>query len=192
LNKSLAPFFLLIPLFFGVGYVFWTSDVQNRIISSNFDEIPLGHPIDLKKFEFDEEKPVVLHFYDDACLFSKKNVRHLSKIYSDTRDQVQWVLLSDNISEAKKTLEELNLDISVLSDDGWVIARNLGVLTTPQMVIIKNSRLYFRGNYSKNGAFCGADNISSSDPAVALKSVISRGFLPIYLTKQHSYVGCSL
>jgi len=184
-----TPLFVLIPIFIGVVYVFWTSDLQNRIGSKRIDIVPIGSKISNLHNIMGPDRQVI-HFYDDDCIFAKKNIGHLKILQERYRAaNLKWTLMVPPETDSLQLIRTLGFNASIVRDNGE-FAKSLGVAMIPQMVIVDRGEIYYRGNYTKNGAFCGADNILSSDPGIALKALAESRELPIYLTKQSSYVGC--
>lgn len=190
MSGRLTPLLVLVPLFLGVLWVFWKSDLRNRFGSSE-DAVPIGSSVDLFVSTNGLERQIV-HFHQQGCVFAEKNIGHLRILHEKYQSEGwEWCLVVDSNSDRAQLRETLGFEAKILteSDD---IARLLGVSIAPQMVIIQEGKIFFRGNYTKNGAFCGADNILSSDPGIALRAASKRQELPIYLSRQASFVGCPL
>lgn len=188
-----APIFVLLPIFLLVLYVYWSVFFKNVLVSQSVTEIPLGSTIQLDEEIKPTESLAIFHFFDPSCLIAQDNIEHL-KILVDRFNgrEASWYIVSNKAIDSKAFEKKLGFHATWIVDSDGELATNLGVISTPMLVIVEDHTLYFRGTYLKNGSFCGADNITSSDAGVALRSIMKGNQLPLYLKDVKTYIGCTL
>ncbi len=192
--EAIKPLLVLLPIFGLVLYVFWTSDIRNRLISTQKDIPAVGSTVKIGDLTLDTSADkMYLHFYDQNCHYSKKNIAHLDKLIAETHEAIQWIIVTKtDVGIGTTPIERFGKQVKWVVDADGTIADRMGVFMTPQAVLLEGSTIYYRGNYTKNGAFCGADNIKSSNPAIAIQSKLKGQPLPFLMATSNSYVGCPL
>ena len=98
-------------------------------------------------------KPLFLHFFNPDCPCSRFNMPQFRALVQQYGDQVDFaiVVMSPKTFTAEQLQHTFGLPhaIPVLRDSA--LAPACGVYSTPQAVLIdRDSRLYFRGNYNSN------------------------------------------
>lgn len=155
--------------------------------------IPFGTSVTLESKIHLTDSLTIFHFYDPSCGIAQNNIDHLKLLYDRYSDRKAiWYIVINGEYKTEAVQDRLGFEAKFIEDLDDHIASELGVINTPQLVILDRKKLYFRGSYLKNGAFCGADDITSSDAGVALMSSMKRNQLPLYLKDQKSLVGCPL
>lgn len=188
-----APVLVLLPIFLLVLYVYWLVFFQNVIMSQSVEQIPFGSQIRLESDIYQTAGLAIFHFYDPSCLVAKDNIEHLKLLVEQcTGREASWYIVSNETVDKGALRNKLGFQPTLVEDLEGELASALGVITTPAMVILDDNKLYFRGTYLKNGAFCGAEDITSSDAGIALRSSMKGNPLPLYLKDIKSYVGCAL
>ena len=99
------------------------------------------------------DKPLFLHFFNPDCPCSRFNMPQFRALVQQYGDHVNFaiVVMSAKTFTAEQLQKKFNLShaIPVLQDSA--IAAACGVYSTPQAVLIdRDSRLYFRGNYNRS------------------------------------------
>ena len=98
------------------------------------------------------------------------------------------VVMSDKKYSEKEITEKLGIEISISTDT--TIASICGVYSTPQAVIIdKNGKLYFRGNYNKS-RYCTDKN--SNYAQNALEALLGKTENIFFNQKKLRAYGCEL
>lgn len=148
-----------------VGWVFWVQDVRFMLPTPK----PPGllQPLVGSTLPMDallaraglsaDGRPVHLHVFNSECPCSRFNAEHIRELVATYGRRVQFVGLvqlprgaeAEEIEEAKKEAAALNLGIPLLMDEGGAMAREAGVYSTPQAVIVSATGvLVYRGNYN--------------------------------------------
>ncbi len=192
MKGKFTPIIVLLPIFLLVMYVYWSVFLRNLIVSQTVEEIPFGSVVQLGEDIQLNDRLAVFHFYDPSCLVAKDNIEHLKLLVErNTGRETSWYIVSNKTVDTDLK-DKIGFQAHWVEDLESELASELGVISSPMLVIIDDGKLYFRGTYVKNGAFCGADNITSSDAGIALRSSMKGNQLPLYLMDVKSYVGCTL
>jgi Iodothyronine deiodinase len=98
-------------------------------------------------------KPLFLHFFNPDCPCSRFNMPQFRALVQQYGDRVNFaiVVMSPKTFTAAQLQEKFKLPhlVPVLQDSAMATA--CGVYSTPQAVLIdRDSRLYFRGNYNRS------------------------------------------
>jgi hypothetical protein len=184
----------LLILLTGIISLFWINEWVYSLptpVPENYKGVSAGTLMNLDAKIKDENKPLFLHFFNPACPCSKFNVPHFRSLVKQYKDKVTFaiVVLSGNKKwSAEKIQEMVKLDIPVLFDS--TVATSCGVYSTPQAVIIdKDSRLYYRGNYNKS-RYC--TNKESNYAAIALDGMFKQSVNPVTDPYSLNAYGCQL
>lgn len=185
------PLVVLLPIFLLVCYVYWSVYFQNIVNSQSAKQVPFGSIVRNETHQFDSL--AIFHFYDPSCLVAQDNIEHLKQLFDRYKGrEASWHIVINKSVDKTLYQKKLGFQAKWVEDNEGEMAAALGVISTPMMVIVDGGRLYFRGTYLKNGAFCGADDIASSDAGIALRSSMKGNQLPLYLKEMKSYIGCAL
>jgi hypothetical protein len=152
-------------LFCGVvAAAFWYQDLRYSLPTPapvDLKQPPLGQQIALAGplamlLDCDDDSPCLLHFFNPACPCSRFNLEHLRQLVARYGGRVRFVaVLEGNDAEASLAeFAKLDIDIVATPDVDGQIAASLGVYSTPQAVVLaRDGRLVFRGNYNAS-RFC--------------------------------------
>ena len=145
----------LAVLFAGIVTLFWYNDwvyslptpVPPHYMAVNTgQEIALAAPLNPGS-----TKPLFLHFFNPDCPCSRFNVAHFKSLVKEyaTKANFSIVVMSKKTYTVKDIQDKFETQVPVLFDTA--IAEVCGVYSTPQAVIIdKNNKLYYRGNYNRS------------------------------------------
>jgi len=142
-----------------IGIVFWEQDLRYSLPTPRPDGLQQPEtgslarlPASLAGFAR-EDRPVVLHFYSPQCPCSRFNLDHLRSLERKYGARARGVLVLEGESrdEAEESFAELGWGVAHVADLDGAIAEQLGVYSTPQVVILDaNGAIAFRGNYNSS------------------------------------------
>ena len=176
-----------------ISYLFWQNEFKYSLptpIPKNYHAIAMGSKVDLKCCVTDQ-RPVFIHFFNPNCPCSRFNVPHVRGLIKKYGDKINFKIVVLN-KERTFTIEEIqnkfDAKIPVYFDEE--IAKNCGVFSTPQAVLIDGSQnIYYRGNYNKTRYCTDAD---SNYAEQAIDSLLSHTNAPSFDALALRAYGCSL
>lgn len=134
--------------------IFWyTEGIYNlpTPVPQNHKSIAIGTQLKLDLDLPENSKPVFLHFFNPDCPCSRFNFRHFKELVNEYGGQVNFavVLMTQKDYTEKEIQEKYDINIPIIQNNS--IAKQCGVYSTPQAVIIKtDNTLHYRGNYNKS------------------------------------------
>lgn len=153
LKKSIIVLWLTI-IFSGIAYLFWHNEFVYSLptpVPKNYTMVNYGDKIIISQIDHSKNnKPLFLHFFNPNCPCSRFNMAHFKTLVKKYGNEVTFaiVVLSPENFTAKEIQNKFDLKIPVYFDSS--VAAACGVYSTPQAVIIdRNERLFYRGNYNK-------------------------------------------
>jgi hypothetical protein len=184
----------LLTLSLVVAALFWYNEYQYSLptpVPPNYTAIDMGTPIKLDgRFNFPNNKPVFIHFFNPDCPCSRFNIKHFKSLVKQYGGKVNFVmvLMTDKRYSPQEIQHRFDIDIPVLPRTN--IARLCGVYSTPQAVIISSKhQLFYRGNYNRS-RYC--NDTKSEYARIALQDLLARQSLSgIDLLAFKAY-GCQL
>jgi hypothetical protein len=159
MRKKLAIAWLIL-LSLTVGGLFWHMEWQFSLptpIPAHYHDVEKGTPIHLSGAASaglqQAGKPLFLHFFNPDCPCSRFNMPQFRTLVEQYGDRVNFaiVVMSPKAFTPEQLQKKFNLPhaIPVLRDSA--LAAACGVYSTPQAVLIdRDRRLYFRGNYNRS------------------------------------------
>lgn len=188
---------VLIVIFCSLGGIFWYQEKQYLLpttVPSNYKNKHVGQEVIHAKFDAikAEDKPVVLHFFNPDCPCARFNMDHFSDLVEAYKDKCTFyavLQVEESENAISKFREKYNLDIPVIIDVNKELAEAYGVYSTPQAVIVKNNKLYYRGNYNKS-RYCTSKN--SNFAQMALDSLLAEKPAPEFMEAATKAYGCQL
>lgn len=192
LRKLLVGLWMLL-LCAAISVLFWQNEFKYSLptpVPKNYHEIAMGSKIELKCCVTDT-RPIFLHFFNPDCPCSRFNIPHVSGLIKKYGDQINFKIVVLN-KQKDFTIEEIqkkfDAKIPVYFDEN--IAKNCGVFSTPQAVLLDGSRkLYYRGNYNKT-RYC--TNADSNYAQMAIDSLLKQTKSPSFDALALRAYGCSL
>lgn len=183
----------LVIIFTAISYLFWYQDLQYSLptpIPQDYQEVKPGKIINISNTISEitkEQKPVFIHFFNPDCPCSKFNIPEFRSLVKKHEDKIKFVAvaLTDEQYTPEDIQDDLGVEIPVFFDES--LADMCGVYSTPQAVLLdKNYKLYYRGNYNKtryctdkntNFALMAIDSIlnGTPDPVFSEAALISYG-----------------
>lgn len=193
--KKLALFIvLLIICLGGIGLLFWSQEYKYTLptpVPENLQSVAEGDTVILP-FRTDKQN-VFLHFYNYDCPCSRFNITEFQSMVRRYADDVEFFAIlqtSDTDKEAvKKFREKYDLGIGVIEDPQGKVAAELGVYSTPQAVLIRNGRIYYKGNYNR-ARFCLSRNTKFAE--MALTAMVRNEPAPAFPEQALVAYGCEL
>lgn len=200
-NQKIAYFFAILIL--GVMLaVFWTQewkyllptpvprDYQAILPNTrlDFDTLAIQKVLDKRT----KPKPVFLHFFSPTCPCSAYNIAHFKHLVDTYKHQVDFyaVLFADLEGYDSQKFNQLyGVNIPVITQQGIDIAMACGSYSTPQATIIKEGRLYYRGNYNRS-RYCSNKNTNFAE--IALQELLAGKPAPVFEKAATMAYGCEL
>ena len=186
---------LLAVIFISIAWLFWRQEVQYWLpteVPEDYVDVNTGSTVDLAFIE-ENQKHKVLHFYNPNCPCSKFNFASFKKILKEHHQKFDFYLIVQETAAGVSTSvsEELdNYGAKTIIDHNKQIAKNCGVYSTPQMVILdQHNTLYYKGNYNK-ARYCTSPN--SDYASMAIDSLFSGVQQPSFPSFAKQAYGCSL
>jgi len=184
----------LIMLSFGVIALFWYNEYQYSLptpVPQNYKPIHMGASVKLdSQFNFNNDKPVFIHFFNPDCPCSKFNIKHFKSLVNQYGSKVNFVmvLMTDKGYTAKDIQQRFGISVPVYQREN--IAKACGVYSTPQAVIINaKHQLFYRGNYNRS-RYC--DDHKSEYARIALQNMLSKQALKGLDAFAWTAYGCQL
>lgn len=145
----------LCVLFGIVAILFWYNEYRYSLptpIPANYRPVKNGAFIATGDFDFKDNKPVFIHFFNPDCPCSRFNITHFKALVAEYGDRVNFavvIMAKHNYDPAlfKSKYEISNIPVTT----NQAIATKCGVYSTPQAVILNPAHhLYYRGNYNRS------------------------------------------
>jgi hypothetical protein len=138
------------------------------------------------------DKPLFLHFFNPDCPCSRFNMPQFRALVQRYGDRVAFaiVVMGPKTFTAAQLQQKFNLPHAIPVVQDSAVAAACGVYSTPQAVLIdRDSRLYFRGNYNRN-RYCSDEKTGFARQALdgLLSGNYSLTFSPLALKAY----GCQL
>ena len=134
---------------------FWYNQLVYSLptsVPTGYQTVHTGNKIKLlDEFNFGNDKPIFLHFFNPECPCSRFNIDQFRNLVKTYHNQVNFAVIL--MSAKKYTASEIQgrFDITVPVYTDTTLAVTCGVYSTPQAVVIKaDQTLYYRGNYNKS------------------------------------------
>lgn len=160
----------ILAIMSGICYLFWHEDWKYSLptpVPQGYKPVKPGSLIMLEGKIKSNNKPLFLHFFNPDCPCSKFNIPHFRSLVRKYGDKISFaavIISKDRSHSAEWIREKFGVDVPVLFDAS--IADSCGVYSTPQAVLIdKDHRLYYRGNYNKS-RYCADKNTNYAQMAV--------------------------
>jgi hypothetical protein len=188
----------LILLIAGMAGIFWRSEWIYALptpVPANYHPVMTGTRIDLSGHTaqmLPSGKPLLLHFFNPDCPCSRFNIPHFRDLVKRYGQQTNFalVLMTDKHYTPDDIRRRFDLPSTLPVFRDSSLAAACGVYSTPQAVILdKNDRLFYRGNYNRN-RYCTDDK--SSYAKLALESLLHNNLYPSFDPLALKAYGCKL
>lgn len=143
-----------------------------------------------------DPRPLLLHFFNPSCPCSRFNLNHLQVLLRQYGSRLRFlaVLQSDSpkqsVTEIQSAFQSLGLPMDAVVDASGEIARQVGVYSTPQAVLLNSQqRIFFRGNYNSS-RYCNSRE--SEYARLAIESLLSSKAAPSLPPSATLAYGCPL
>lgn len=174
--------------------MFWHSEWVYSLptpIPVHYQAVSTGATIAVNaQFKATAGKPLFLHFFNPDCPCSRFNIKHFKALVKQYGQQASFAIVPVTKKDytAKDIQSRFGLDIPVVFDTA--IAASCGVYSTPQAVILDDSRhLYYRGNYNRS-RYC--TDKKTNYAALALDSLLDHKQHPVFDAFALKAYGCQL
>ena len=192
-TSKIIPPVIIVSGFVLVIAIIWEQEFKHYVPTGN--RMDLSQKSTLAVDFLSTEKPSYLHFFSEECRNARINLTHIERIIEDYKDQVNFYIINGSSLDSRRLKEKYNLPhyVQVKDDAKGLIARSLQVKTSPYALIAtENKSLFFGGNYQGKNGLCGANEITWSSPAVALKFLLEQKQPPLFPSHQLDFIGCGI
>ncbi len=196
--KLIARQFIAITVIaFGLvisSHVLWIEELQYYLTKEKGTTLQLNDKVDLALVNQNTSGPVYLHFYDGNCTDSRINLEHISTLVELYQDICDFYLINQSNYRQQDLRSDYSLSehLTIVDDSDHRISKKLEIASTPHVLILDDSKLYFSGNYNNANGLCGATNIQQSAPAVALNFLSRSNQPPLFANYQVAFTGCEI
>lgn len=185
---------VLIVAALAVGKIFWEQELKYTKptpVPVGYSTIPVNKVLDLGIDSFRRsQKPRHLHFYNPHCPCSKFNKSHCTSLVNEYEGKIDFYIIIPSENDLESIREEFGPSVSVIADTDNKIADTCGVYSTPQAVLIdKQGKLYYRGNYNK-ARYC--TDKSTNFAQLAIDSLLQNKAAPNFGLLSTTSYGCEL
>lgn len=160
----------ILTIMSGIAYLFWHEDWKYSLptpVPKDYRPVKPGSLVMLEDKIRSGNKPLFLHFFNPDCPCSRFNIPHFRSLVRKYGDRISFaavIVSPDNGHTAEAIRKKFDVDVPVLFDAS--IADSCGVYSTPQAVLLdKEHRLYYRGNYNKS-RYCADKNTNFAQMAI--------------------------
>lgn len=182
-TKFTITVLFVFTLFSGVLYLFYQAEIKDSLPTP----IPSGYvkkEFGIKLNDTTNKRLKLIHFFNPNCPCSRFNLKHVEKIVSKYASEIEILAYSTDSSTS------INFPIQIKYDKNARMAKNYGVYSTPQAVLLnQNGKLLFRGNYNKS-RFCG--NSKSEFVVQAIENALKQNNTFEIMQKSGKPYGCSI
>lgn len=192
---SLFAIFIVCALFV-IGYLFWTQELQYLSPTEKpheYVEVKVMEKVNLKEaLGPSNGKPFFIHYYNPYCPCVKFNYGYYEELVKKYEGNFNMYLVMREIDRdvLDEIREKVNTNITVLIDEDGEIARQTGVYSTPQAVLVNaDYSLYYRGNYNRS-IYCTQK--ASNYAEMAIDSMLMGKPSPDFGYFATTSYGCSL
>jgi hypothetical protein len=179
-----------------IGWIFWQQEARYLLPTPrppHFKDVSLGTPVNLSAYGISSGNPAMLHFFNPHCPCSRFNMTEFERMVAryKSKANVYVVIQSDNEADAEDFRSKYALNVPVLLDSDGGISDQCGIYATPQSVLLdKESKLYFKGNYNK-ARYCSRRETSFAE--MAMDALLKDEKLPRWITTELTVpYGCPL
>ena len=176
-----------------IGLIFWKQEYKFTLPTPkplNYVEVAQGDSVNIP---YSSGNLTYFHFYNYDCPCSRFNVKEFQSLVNKYDDKVTFYAVletsgasSDDVDEF---LQKYDLGINVIKDNDGKVAASLGVYSTPQAVLVKDQKIYYKGNYNK-ARFCLSKNTKFA--AQALEALVKGEPVPDFPFVAQIAYGCEL
>lgn len=188
---------LFIICFGSILFIFWQQEVKFTLPTpkpDNLEVVEKGDSVNLPLLKEYASKPLYIHFYNYDCPCSRFNMKEFELMVAKFNDDVNFLAIVESSGEAKSDAgrefkEKYKLNIPTITDSDGTFAKAFGIYSTPQAVLIKDSKIFYKGNYNK-ARFCTSKNTKFAE--MALEALINNEAPPEFPLLATIPYGCEL
>ena len=195
-NRTFLLFGLLGVIFSTIFYLFWTNEIQYLAPTKkpqNYVRVNISDSTTLNGIlGNNDNRPIYIHYYNPYCPCSKFNYVYYSELAKKYGDLFNMYLVIREMDEdvIDKIKESVTVNTTVIIDNNGEIARQTGVYSTPQAVLLKSDyTLYYRGNYNRS-KYCTVKDYNYAE--MAIDSLLLGRPAPVFDPFATTAYGCSL
>ncbi len=177
-----------------IATLFWKQELRYALptpIPPSYSPLLIKEEINLaKKLPYSPDSAIYLHFFSPDCPCSRFNVQHVKALHRTFSNQVVIYAVIPPYADVERAKKLIGSNITVIVDINGEITEACGVYSTPQAVIIdKERKLYFRGNYNKS-RYCTVKETNYAE--LALTALVAGELPPVFDRYATEAYGCEL
>jgi len=191
--SRIIPPIIIVSGFISVIAIIWEQEFKHYVPAGDRMDLNYASSLDLDFLV--SGKPSYLHFFSEDCRNARINISHIERIISEYEEEVNFYVINGSSLESQRLRNKYDLPVQVkiLDDATGIIAQTLKVKSLPYALITTAEKtLFFGGNYQSKNGLCGANEISWSAPAIALKFLTEQKNPPIFPSHQLDFIGCGI
>lgn len=183
----------------GIGFIFWEQEwkfSKPTPVPDHYSSVMKGDSISkslLTSLNIKSDERLFIHFYNFDCPCSRFNIKEFQNLVIQYDSKVKFIAILETTGKNQKEIqsfrEKYDLGIDIFLDKDGTLAKELGVYSTPQAVLINNQQIYFSGNYNK-ARFCTTQNTKFA--SLALSAMVAGKEAPVFPELATIAYGCEL
>ncbi len=180
----------------GIGYLFWEQEYKYTLptpVPQDLKQVNQGDSIQTDLPLEAGKQGVFVHFYNYDCPCSRFNITEFQSMVRRFSDEIQFIAVLQSDEPDARKIEEFrkkyDLGIEVVTDPDGKIADQLGIYSTPQAVLIKDQKIFYKGNYNR-ARFCVSRNTKFAE--IALQALLKGEEPPFFPEVALTAYGCEL
>ncbi len=185
---------LLILIGASISFVFWKQELQYVTptpVPHDYQPVTVNHTVELASLPLKENhKPIHLHFFNPDCPCSRFNIDQFMSLVRTYNEEIDFYVVVPTQEHQESVNIKFKGIVSVLVDPEQEIAREFGVYSTPQAVLVDTTgKLFYRGNYNRT-RYCLDPKTNFAK--MAIESIIAGESAPDFHAEATTSYGCEL
>jgi len=195
MRKVLLFSFFAATILSGIGWIFWEQEYKFTLptpVPAELRQVETGDSVTLELNGLSASSNLFIHFYNNDCPCSRFNISEFESMVRRYSPDVQFLAVvqhEESSDAAASFIDEYDLGIPVIYDKNGAIADSLGVYSTPQAVLIRQGKVFYKGNYNR-ARFCVSRNTKFAE--LALEALVNNEEPPYFPSVAYTAYGCEL
>lgn len=191
--KKTIPLISVTLIFTLIFAIFWYQEIQYLMptpIPKSYRQIPMGAEVVLDDTKIPDK--AFVHFFNSECPCSRFNLAEFNRLVENYHQRIDFFVVVENAqneSDLKKIATKIHAKANLLLDIDKRLAKKMGVYSSPQAVIMQESKLFYRGNYNKT-RYCTDKNTNYAQ--IALEAMLAGKPQVVFDEKATQAYGCQL
>ena len=180
-----------------IAFLFWRNEWKYSLptpVPTNYQEVARGATISLPAVlaSAGTSRPRLLHFFNPDCPCSRFNMPYFKNLVTQYGLKADFavILMTAKPYTDQQVRERFGIPntVTILKDSA--LAARCGVYSTPQAVILdKDDKLYYRGNYNR-ARYCNDKKTNYAE--IALQGLLQNKLLTNFSPLALKAYGCTL